>query len=27
VRGDRLLTADGKILDWEGVVQRQDARR
>ncbi len=26
VRGDRLLTADGKILDWEGAAQRQDAR-
>jgi PIN domain nuclease of toxin-antitoxin system len=27
VRGDRLLTADEKILDWEGALQRQDARR
>jgi PIN domain nuclease of toxin-antitoxin system len=27
LRGDRLLTADGKILDWGGTVQRQDARR
>lgn len=26
-RGDRLLTADQKILDWNGPVQRQDARR
>ena len=27
VRGDRLLTADQQILDWDGAVQRQDARR
>jgi PIN domain nuclease of toxin-antitoxin system len=27
LRGDRLLTADQKILDWDGAVQRQDARR
>lgn len=27
VRGACLLTADGKILDWNGTVQRQDARR
>jgi PIN domain nuclease of toxin-antitoxin system len=26
LRGDRLLTADQKILDWDGAVQRQDAR-
>jgi len=25
--GDRLLTADERILDWEGALQRQDARR
>ncbi len=27
VQGDRLLTADRKILDWPGSVLRQDARQ
>ena len=27
LHGACLLTADGKILDWSGAVQRQDARR
>ncbi len=27
LRGDRLLTADQKILDWPGSVLRQDARQ